>query len=139
MERIDLKVQVRNGTGKGAAHRCRQKGLIPGIFYGPKVEPIPLMVTEGEFKRALKGKTGENLLVNLIFEGKEAPDNQVAMLREFQFDVIKRNIIHIDFQKIDLEKKITVAVPIELIGKPEGVKLGGILQQVEREIEIRCM
>ena len=139
MERIDLKVQLRKETGKGAARQYRQKGLIPAILYGAKIEPTPLMITEGEFKRALKGKTGENLLVNLIFEGEGVPDTQVAMVRDFQIDVVKRNVIHIDFQQIDLGKKITVAVPIELIGKPEGVKLGGILQQVERELEIRCM
>jgi large subunit ribosomal protein L25 len=139
MERIDLKVQLREETGKGPAHRCRQKGLIPGVFYGPKVDSIPLTITQTEFKKALKGKVGENIIINLTVEGKEDIGPQVAMIRDFQVDLIKRDVIHIDLQQIDLEKKITVAVPIELIGKAEGVKLGGILQQVERELEIRCM
>lgn len=139
MEQIDLKVQVREETGKGPAHRCRQKGLIPGVFYGPKVDSIPLVITQTEFKKSLKGKVGENIIINLIVEGKEDLGPQIAMIRDFQIDLLKRDVIHIDFQKIDLEKKVTVAVPIELIGKAEGVKLGGILQQVERELEIRCM
>ena len=139
MERIDLRVQLREGTGKGPAHRCRQKGLIPGIFYGPKIESMPLVITQTEFKKALKGKVGENVILNLTIEGKEELGPQVAMIRDFQVDTIKRDVIHLDLQKIDLERKIIVAVPIELTGKAEGVKLGGILQQVERELEIRCM
>jgi len=139
MERIDLKVQLREQTGKGPAHRCRQQGLIPGVFYGPKIDSVPVAITETEFKKALKGKMGENVIINLTVEGKESLGPQVAMVRDFQIDVIKRDVIHIDFQKIDLGKKVVVAVPIELIGKAEGVKLGGILQQVERELEIRCM
>ena len=139
MERIDLKVQLREETGKGPAHRCRQSGLIPGVFYGPKIDSVPLTITQTEFKKALKGKVGENIIINLTIEGKEDLGLQVAMIRDFQVDLIKRDVIHIDLQKIDLEKKVIVAVPIEITGKAEGVKLGGILQQVERELEIRCM
>jgi len=139
MERLDLKVQVREETGKGAAHRCRQKGAIPGIFYGPTITAIPLTIAQTEFKKMLKGKVGENILINLTVEGREEIGPQVAMIRDFQEDPIKRNIIHVDFQQIDLKKKVHVAVPIELTGKAEGVKLGGILQQSERELEVRCM
>jgi len=139
MEKIDLKANLRKETGKGPSRRYRKKGLIPAVFYGPEIGSIPLVVNQTEFKKAIKGKWGENVLVNLTLEEKQESEPQIALIRDIQIDPVKQKIIHIDFQKIALEKKIEISVPIELFGKAEGVKAGGVLQQIERELEIKCM
>lgn len=139
MESIVLCATVRQETGKGPSRRFRQKGLIPAIFYGPKATPLLLAVNSLEFKKTIKGKGGENVIVNLSLEGKGEGGKKFAMIREMQTDPLTREIIHVDFYEIDLKEKVEVAVSIELVGKAEGVKLGGVLQQIERELEIRCM
>ena len=139
MERIDLEVHVREDAGKGPCRRYRQKGLIPAVFYGSQMETVSLTVDSLEFRKTLKGKGGENVLLNLTLADKKELGTQVAMIRDIQWDPVKQEAIHVDFQKIDLQEEVEVAVPIDLIGKAEGVKSGGILQQIERELEIRCL
>jgi len=139
MERIELKAQVRNGTGKGAARQLRRRGFIPGIFYGPGTEPINLAVGAAEFRKSLKGQISSNAVVSLLLEGSEAQASKVAMIVDVQMEPVSHDIMHVDFQEINLQKEVEVAVPVELVGKAAGVKDGGILQQIEREIEIRCL
>lgn len=140
MERIDLTAHLRQETGKGPSHRYRQQGLVPAVFYGRETETLPLTVDLTEIKRTIKGHHGgENLLVNLRVSERQEADSQVAMMRDIQVDPLTREIIHIDFQKINLAEKVEVSVPVELVGKAEGVKLGGILQQIERELHVRCL
>lgn len=140
MERIDLIAHLRQETGKGPSHRYRQQGLVPAVFYGKATDTVPLTVDLAEIKRLIKGHHGgENLLVNLRVPERQEADSQVAMMRDIQVNPLTREIIHIDFQRINLTEKVEVAVPIELVGKAEGVKLGGILQQIERELHIRCL
>jgi len=138
MESIDLKVQVRGETGKGPSRRYRQKGLIPAVFYGPTIDPVPLTIDFLEFKKAVKGREGENILINLTLEGENESVPKAAMIRDTQIEPVKQEIIHVDFQEINLQKRIEVSVPIILVGKAEGIKEGGILQQLVRELEIRC-
>lgn len=140
MERIQLTAHLRQETGKGPSHRFRKRGLVPAVFYGRETETLPLTVDLAEIKRVIKGHHGgENLLVDLQVLERQEAESQVAMMREIQIDPVTRDIIHIDFQKINLAEKVEVSVPIELVGKAEGVKLGGILQQIERELHIRCL
>jgi ribosomal protein L25 (general stress protein Ctc) len=67
---------------------------------GPKVDSIPLSITQIEFNSVLKGKMGENIIINLTVEGKEDLGSQVVMIRDFQVDLIKRDVIHIDLRKL---------------------------------------
>jgi len=139
MERVDLAVHVREETGKGPSRRFRQKGLIPAVFYGSEMETVSLAVDKADFRKAVQGKGGENVLINLTLLEKKELGPQVVMVRDLQTDPVRQEVLHVDFQKIDLKEKVEVAVPIELVGKAEGVKAGGILQQIERELEVRCM
>jgi len=139
MERVDLAVHVREETGKGPARRFRQKGLIPAVFYGSDMETVALAVDKTDFRKTVQGKGGENVLINLTLLGKKELGPQVAMVCDMQMEPIRQEVLHVDFKKIDLKVKVEVAIPIELVGKAEGVKSGGILQQIERELEVRCM
>jgi len=139
MERVDLAVHVREETGKGPSRRFRQKGQIPAVFYGFEMETVSLAVDRVDFRKAVQGKGGENVLINLTLLEKKELGPQVAMVCDMQMDPIRQEVLHVDFKKIDLKEKVEVAIPIELVGKAEGVNSGGILQQIERELEIRCM
>lgn len=135
MNRLQLKVQKREGFGKGPARRLRVKGLIPGVIYGMGQDPLALTINSKELEDALKGG-GTNVLFDLEIEGEGTVP---VMVREYQADVINRDFLHVDFLKVDLNKKVHVDIPIHLVGKAPGVKEGGILEHIRRQIEVICL
>ncbi|HLQ65635.1 MAG TPA: 50S ribosomal protein L25, partial [Candidatus Limnocylindrales bacterium] len=87
----------------------------------------------------IHGASGANVIVDLLVSGAAAADRK-ALIREIQRDPVVGNILHLDLQHISLTERITVEVPIELIGTPTGVKDGGgILEHLLREVEIECL
>lgn len=136
MQRLQIKAQPREATGKGVARKLRAQGRIPGIVYGVGVEPLPLSVDHHDFDKALRNTESTNVLIDLEVEGKE---NVPVMLREYQAGVISREFLHVDFQKIDLSQKIKTEVPVHLVGTAPGVKDGGILEHTRRTLEVRCL
>jgi len=135
MERIELNAFIR-AKGKSASRGLKREQKIPGILYGPKREPLPIAVDAKEFSKAIRTGAGWNALIYLNVEGGEKVVTRIA---DYQADVITRNITHVDFHALDLSKKIKVEVPIRLIGTPEGVKKGGILEQIARTVELKCL
>lgn len=136
MERLQLKAQIRKSVGKGTARKVRAKGLIPAIFYGAGLEPLPLSVDHHDFEKAISKTGSTNVLFDLEIEGNKAV---AVMVRDYQADVLDRHLLHVDFQKIDLKKKVKVEVPIHLVGKAPGVKEGGILEHIRRHLEVICL
>jgi len=129
MERYEISVTERSETGKGISRRLRRKGLIPGVIYGKDIGSQSLVVNPED----VKGKVNTNAIINLkIGDEKE----EIAMIKDYQKDVIKGKIIHIDFQQIFMDEKISVTVPVNIVGSAMGVQEGGVLQQLMREIEI---
>jgi len=138
-EEIVLEVTKRERTGKEVAKKLRRDGIIPGVVYGAGDNPTPIHVPHTAFYKLLHSGHGENVLITLnIKNGKTASEK--VLIRDIQRDPVKENIIHIDFQHVSLTKKITVKLPIHLVGLPTGVKdQGGMLQHILREIEISCL
>ena len=131
MNRYSIEVEKREETGKGAARRIRRNGLIPGVIYGGDLEPQALTVDPLD----LKGKIYSNAIIDLDIEGEE----ETVMIKDFQKDVIKEEIIHVDFQKISMDETIHITVPIKLVGDAPGVREGGVLQQLMREVDIEVL
>jgi len=136
MQRIQLSVSLREAQGKGGARKLRSKGLIPGVIYGKGLKNINVEVNPKEFSKALSGSSGMNTLLEV-----DVPQHGklTAMLKDYQADNLTRKFTHVDFVTIDLSKKIKVDVPVVLVGKAEGVKEGGILEQVRRELNVICL
>jgi large subunit ribosomal protein L25 len=136
MERIQLTVELRHAQGKGGARKVRAKGLIPGVIYGKGIENINVVVHPKEFSKALSGTSGMNTMLDM-----EVPNHGkvTVMLKDYQADNILRKFTHVDFLTIDLSKKLKVEVPIQIIGKAEGVKEGGILELIRRELTVICL
>jgi large subunit ribosomal protein L25 len=138
MERILIKAQLRSGTGKGAARKLRRKELIPAILYGHKRESLPLVINLEELKKVLGDREREHALHALKVEGRDNLGEKLVMIKEIQIDPLGEEYLHVDLYEVKMDEKITVPVMVHIVGKAEGVKIGGILQYIMREIEVRC-
>jgi large subunit ribosomal protein L25 len=139
MQRPVLTAEIREGVGKEKAKKLRSKGLIPAIFYGPRAQTIPLVIHSKELAKALQTEAGENVLIDLDIRKGPRSDRKVVMLKDIQVDSLQRVTLHTDFYEVAMDEMVTVEVPVHLVGKPEGTKVGGILEQVRRVIEVHCL
>ena len=133
---VQLSAEPRTASGKGGARQLRLTGRIPAIIYGHGREPAPLSLSRTEFDRVLAGGAHETTIFDLSLDGTRTS----ALVREVQRHPFRKEVLHVDFMEIRAGELITVAVPIRLIGIPDGVRnMGGTLDQVLREIEIRVL
>ena len=139
MEQVTLEGFVRKPSGKGGARTLRRTGTIPAIFYGPETEPIPIQVAKSSLEKTLKKQTSENILFQLTIKGNDQETVKTVMLKELQKTPVDREILHLDFYEVSLFKEIDVTVGLKIIGKATGVEKGGILQEISRDLEIRCL
>jgi len=122
---------------KNAARRVRVAGKIPAVLYGPGADPVAVEVDPKQISRILFSETGHNTIFDVEVTGQSAAK---AMIVDWQREPIKDQLIHIDMKRIALDKPLRVSVRVKLLGTPVGVKTeGGILDQVQREIEIECL
>ena len=134
MATAQLSATTRTTAGKGAARTLRSSGQIPAIIYGHAREPQSLAIPAREFEKLLERVSAESTVIELNVAGGVAR----TLIREIQRHPIKKNVLHIDFQELVAGEKVSVNVPIVLIGTPEGVRVsGGILSQVMSELAIR--
>ncbi len=133
---VALSATAREKTGKGAARQARFQKQVPAVIYGHGRATQPLMVDGLALEKALTGVEPESTLIDLTVDGKKAR----ALIREIQRHPIRPDIIHVDFYEIKADEKITLKVPVHLVGTPDGVRnAGGVLDQVTREVEIEVL
>jgi large subunit ribosomal protein L25 len=138
MERILIKAHLRSETGKGAVRKLRGKSLIPAVLYGHKRDTMSLSINMDELKKVVGDKDKEHALHALKVEGRDDLGEKLIMIKEIQVDPLGQEYLHVDLYEVKMDEKITVPVTVHLTGKAEGVKLGGIIQYITREIEVRC-
>ena len=138
MKEIVLKARPREKAGKEYAKKLRRNGFVPAVLYGPETATLPLEVETKSFLSLLRGGLGENVIVTLLLNDKKDSQRKV-LVREVQRDPVTGAILHLDFHQISLTKKLTIQVPIHLVGTPVGVDDGGILQHALRDLEIECL
>lgn len=137
MKEVILDVSERKEKGTRVSRRLRSAGTIPAILYGAKQAPISLGIPVKDFSRVIHGGAGANVVLTLKFSG-EKNEGKTAIIKEIQRDPVSHNIVHIDLLAISLKDKIIVNVPVMVTGLAPGIKEGGILEYVQREIEIEC-
>ena len=131
-----LEAQERQPGNKNAARRVRVSGKIPAVIYGAGKDTAVISVDPRQVLRILHSESGHNTIFDLAL----GSDREKAMIVDWQFEPIKGKLLHVDLQRIAMDKKLTVTVPIVLKGEPEGVKTqGGILEQLLREVELECL
>jgi large subunit ribosomal protein L25 len=129
--------QPRASRGKNEARRTRRSGLIPAVVYGSFKDAISVSVSPKDITRIIHSKTGHNSIFDIDIAGIEKTPVMVA---DEQYDPIRSTLLHIDLRRIDLTRKLRVAVPIHTTGEAKGVKQqGGVLDVVTRQIDIECI
>ncbi|MBW2091924.1 MAG: 50S ribosomal protein L25 [Deltaproteobacteria bacterium] len=136
---IKINAMARTPKKKGQNRRLRRQGLVPGIFYGPNREPQPITLNTAEVRKIFSSGRESGLLVQLLIKDNDSSQESVAMLKDYQVDPIRRDILHVDFYEVDLTKPVQVEVSIELVGEPVGVDEGGLLQQIQRTLLISAL
>lgn len=139
MAQSTLNVVKRVRMGKSGARAIRKEGNVPAILYGKGEDPLALVINPGDLKEALSTEAGENTLLEIVIENDSDKVKKLSLLREIQYDYLTSKPIHFDFQTLDVKKKITVTVPVIINGRAKGVKEGGILEEVHREISVECL
>jgi len=136
-ERIRLEVQEREELGSAASRRLRREGLVPGVLYGGKLKPHSIAVPERELRRVLTGSHGLHAILDVVLAGQKT--THPSILKEYQQDPIRGHVSHIDLQEVRLDQPIQAQVVVELVGEPAGVKEGGVLSQVTRELNVEAL
>jgi large subunit ribosomal protein L25 len=136
MERITLNVQKREEKGKGAARSLRRGAMIPAVLYRGGGS-LPIKIPKKEMAQFINTTAGNQVMVNLHFADGE---NKLALIKDYQVDPTKRELLHADFFEVSLTEKVRVSVHVTTTGEPIGVKRDkGILQHLLREIEVECL
>jgi len=126
-----LDVDIRKDHGTSAARRARLQNKVPAVVYHSGVEATPLSVDKISLNKALR--TGQ-----MIFEVNVEDKNQFVLVKEIQYHPVTDEIIHIDFQKVKEDEKISLEVAVRSAGEAQGVKLGGLLVQMLNSVTIKC-
>ena len=133
---IVVTAAVRTSRGKNEAHRTRSAGQIPAVLYGSHKDPVAVAVNPREISKIIHSNTGYNTIFRLDIAGEATP----VMIVDRQVDPIRGTLLHADFKRIDLTKRIRVDVPVFVTGEAKGVKVqGGLLEIITRSIEIECL
>lgn len=133
---VSLAASPRTATGKGPARQSRFRGQVPAVIYGQGRSAQSLTVEAKALELALTGIEPESTIIELALDGKKMK----TLIREIQRHPIRPDIIHVDFYEIHAEQKVTLKVPVHLVGTPDGVRnAGGVLDQVTREVEIEVL
>jgi large subunit ribosomal protein L25 len=133
-----VEVKSRGDLGKNASRRLRSQGQIPAVVYGARKEPVPIVVDPKKILEVLHSESGVNTIFQLGMAEKEA--RRHVMIKEYQVDPVKGNLIHADFVRIQMDEVIEVDVPVQVTGEAAGVKLdGGILDHVTRQVRVSCL
>jgi len=130
-----LVAEMRDGTGKGVARKLRAQGRIPAVVYGNKRAARSITVSPDALQKLLRGAAGMNTLIDLTLDGATA----TVLVKGLERDPVRGRYLHADFYEVDLTQRVTVPVPVHLVGKAAGLDFGGILDHPLRELMIECL
>jgi len=143
MANVSLKAERREARGKEQVKKLRNAGKVPAVVYGRHMEaPIPIQLDEREVFHLTHGSHAgslESIVIDLEIADDKETINRPVLIKELQTDALRGTVLHIDLNEILLTEKIHTRVPIVPKGECQGEKMGGILEQVIREIEVSCL
>ena len=141
MQRADIHVKLRTETGKGAARSHRREGQIPAVVYGSDVPAQPISVDARHLWQILHDAKGERFLVNMFIDNGNGDNStsSLTMIKDVQHDPVRGEIEHVDFLRISIDRRIDTTVPIHMVGSSSGVREGGVLEHLLRELHVACL
>ena len=131
-----LNLRTRRQSGKGVARKLRRTGRVPGVIYGGGDDPLMVSMEARETLSLFQLISVENTVLQLMVDDQDA---ERALVREVQVHPFRTELLHVDFLRIRRGVALEVQVPVHLIGVPEGVRLGGVLDQVVHDITVKCV
>ncbi len=140
MEEIILEIQPRDELGKNKVKGLRGKGFIPAVIYAEGKKSQAIKVSHRQLWQLIHQHRLESMVINLKIQDDKKQKGRPCLIKEIQYDPVKGDIIHVDFNEISLTKVIKVNVPVVAKGEPIGVKQeGGSLEHILWEIEVECL
>ena len=140
MEEIILEIESREGAGRVKAKILRDKGFIPAVVYGEGKKSQSIKIAHRALLQLLHEHGLENVVINLNLKDDKKQKSRVCLIKEIQYDPVKGDIVHVDFNEISLTKVLKVNVPVVAKGEPAGVKQdGGSLEHILWEVEVECL
>jgi large subunit ribosomal protein L25 len=137
METVELGCETRQVRPKGMVNRIRREGRVPGVLYGDAGASTPVALPAAELKARVHSAASQRL-IRLKSAAPEL-DGKHVILKEVQRTPVGGEILHVDLFAVDLNKSIRVAVPLKFTGRAAGIVDGGIMQPLEREIQVECL
>ncbi len=135
-DRLKLEVREREDRGSRRTRRLRAQGLVPGVLYG-KGHSRAIAVPERELRAAMSGPSGLHAILDVVIEGQRTV--HPSILADYQQDPIRGTISHIDLREVRLDQPIHASVVVQLVGESVGVKSGGMLSLVTREVSVEAL
>lgn len=136
MEQVQVSAELRQVGKMRASRRLRRTGRVPAVVYGGGKDPIFVSVDDHDMDLILRGASRASDIFNL----KIGEVEEQAVLREIQRHPVHNRLVHMDFLRIDLTKEIEVELAIHATDvTPAGVKAGGVLEHLTRELTVRCL
>ena len=133
---VEAQPRAEDSRGKNVARRLRRAGSIPGVVYGAKKPALAVSVNPKQITQILNSESGHNT----IFDLKVGADSAKAMIVDWQYEPVYGALLHVDLKRVAMDERMRVKIPVLLQGEAAGVKQqSGILEQVQREVEIECL
>ncbi len=139
MAMVELNASRRNAAGTGVCRKILATGRVPGVVYGKRLETRSLEFDRRELETFLAKALRGTVVVRMDIRDGEASQEAYTVLKEVQKDPVTDRVIHVDFYEVALGQKFRVDIPLRLTGKAAGIEMGGILEQVVRNIEVECI
>jgi large subunit ribosomal protein L25 len=134
MAHVSLTAQPRTELGNGPTRRLRRQGLVPGVVYQPGGPSLPLSLPGHDLKRTLaEGRTG---VIDLVVGDAGATP---VLVKDWQLHPVRGDVLHVDFQQVDLTQEIEAPIPLSLVGNSVGVRDGGVMDQPLREVVVSAL
>lgn len=134
----EISVERRNDAGKGASRRLRRTGKVPAVVYGGELEAKAIQLDHNTVYLLSHKEWFYSAILDLSLDG----DVQPVLLRDMQRHPFKPQILHMDFQRVDVNKSIRVRVPLHFLNQetsPAGKKSGVVISHAQTEVEISCL
>lgn len=133
----EVEASVRHDMGKGASRRLRREDKVPGVVYGASKEPVSLSLDQKKMAKALEHESFYSHILTL----KTGTETDRVILKAVQRHPFKSFLLHVDFQRINMNEKLHMHIPLHFVGADEapGAKEGGLVQHIMSDVEVSCL
>ncbi|MDD2554709.1 MAG: 50S ribosomal protein L25/general stress protein Ctc [Desulfotomaculaceae bacterium] len=134
----ELEGRIRMDRSKASIHQLRENGLAPAVIYGKNMDSTAIAVEVKALQKILR-KGGSNALINMKIKENGKTKKYKVLVKDLQYDPVRRNLLHVDFHQISLKDRVHASVPVHLTGIAPGATAGGVLTTLMRRVEVECL